>query len=134
MPQKSMTPWGPPQTFVEVAPGIELYTTAAHGGFWLSEDRRDELHWALPKGGQEGDGWYEEGAGPKEFSFSWDCPNTSGSRQSSVRPWSATLCEEWPEVAKDFLPLHTREAVLEEIARECPGDTDTGPALADKLL
>jgi hypothetical protein len=33
------TPWGPSQTIREIAPGITLYTTASHGGYYLSPER-----------------------------------------------------------------------------------------------
>jgi len=33
------TPWGPSQTSREIAPGICFYSTASHGGYYLSPDR-----------------------------------------------------------------------------------------------
>jgi hypothetical protein len=36
------TPWGAPQTTKEIASGIILYTTASHGGFWLSPERNEK--------------------------------------------------------------------------------------------
>jgi len=55
------TPWGPPQTSREIAPGICFYSTASHGGYHLSPDRfatfrqffPDYKLWA-------GDPWFEE--------------------------------------------------------------------------
>ena len=55
------TPWGPPQTTREIAPGICFYSTASHGGYHLSLDRfatfrqffPDYKLWA-------GDPWFEE--------------------------------------------------------------------------
>lgn len=37
------TPWGKPQTTKEVAPGIVRFTTASHGGIWLSEERAAQM-------------------------------------------------------------------------------------------
>jgi hypothetical protein len=55
------TPWGHPQTTKEIAPGIVHYTTASHGGFYLSPERVA----AMPKALREfkpfaGANWYEE--------------------------------------------------------------------------
>ena len=55
------TPWGPPQTTREIAPGICFYSTASHGGYSLALDRfatfrqffPDYKLWA-------GDQWFEE--------------------------------------------------------------------------
>ncbi len=33
------TPWGHPDTVTEIAPGIILYSTPSHGGYWLSPAR-----------------------------------------------------------------------------------------------
>jgi hypothetical protein len=57
------TPWGAPQTPKEVAPGIILYTTASHGGFWLSPERNEKIskQQKLETFCQNGiSGWYEE--------------------------------------------------------------------------
>ena len=60
------TPWGLSQTTRELAPGITLYTTASHGGFYLSPERvalmPKPLRDFIPFGGpQQGPGrWYEE--------------------------------------------------------------------------
>jgi len=60
------TPWGPSQTATEIAPGIIAYTTASHGGYWLSPERIASMPKCLrdfvPFGGpQSGPGrWYEE--------------------------------------------------------------------------
>jgi hypothetical protein len=37
------TPWGTPQTTTEIAPGIIAYTTASHGGYYLSPERVAEM-------------------------------------------------------------------------------------------
>ena len=50
------TPWGKPDSCKEIADGIILLTTASHGGFWISSERRKEMHPAL----RNHDGWYEE--------------------------------------------------------------------------
>ena len=57
------TPWGPAETTDEVAPGITFYTTASHGGYYLSPERNAEIPLGLRmetfcKLGLEG--WYEE--------------------------------------------------------------------------
>jgi hypothetical protein len=60
------TPWGIPQTTTEIAPGIFAYTTASHGGYWLSSERVMTMPKCLrefvPFGGpQSGPGrWFEE--------------------------------------------------------------------------
>jgi len=43
---KKSTPWGPAQQAKELAPGIISYSTAGHGGFWLSSYRRKRLNYA----------------------------------------------------------------------------------------
>jgi len=55
------TPWGNPQTVVEIADGIVWYTTAGHGGCWLSDERLAQLSPAL-RAWQSftGPNWYEE--------------------------------------------------------------------------
>ncbi len=55
------TPWGPAYSSREIAPGIVLYSTPSHGGYWLSPDRVAEM----PKPLREfkpwaGPNWYEE--------------------------------------------------------------------------
>lgn len=55
---KRGTPWGTPDSCREIASGIIFYSTPSHGGFWLSTERRNEIHPVLRKQ----DGWYEEDA------------------------------------------------------------------------
>jgi hypothetical protein len=58
------TPWGAALTTEEIAPGIVSYTTASHGGYYVSPERvatmpkplRDFQPWA-------GSNWYEEDCG-----------------------------------------------------------------------
>jgi len=55
------TPWGHPDTVTEIAPGIVLYSTPSHGGYWLSPARVA----AMPKPLRDfqpfaGKNWYEE--------------------------------------------------------------------------
>jgi hypothetical protein len=56
------TPWGAPDYFREIAPGIASYSTPGHGGIWLSPERRAAMPAPLrdfpPFGGNAG--WYEE--------------------------------------------------------------------------
>ena len=57
------TPWGHPDTITEIAPGIILYSTPSHGGYWLSPARVA----AMPKPLRDfqpftGANWYEEDA------------------------------------------------------------------------
>ena len=57
------TPWGFPDTLKEIAPGIVLYSTPSHGGYWLSPARVA----AMPKPLRDfqpftGANWYEEDA------------------------------------------------------------------------
>jgi hypothetical protein len=57
------TPWGAPQSREVIAPGIILYTTASHGGFWLSPERNQKVakQQRLETFCQNGmNGWYEE--------------------------------------------------------------------------
>ncbi len=59
------TPWGPALTRQEIAPGIILYSTAWHGGYWLSPERvlqmPGPLRDATPFAAGPGPGrWYEE--------------------------------------------------------------------------
>lgn len=60
------TPWGIAQHIHEIAPGIVSYSTASHGGIYLSPERVAEMPQSLqdfvPFGGpQKGPGrWYEE--------------------------------------------------------------------------
>ncbi|HEY7330682.1 MAG TPA: hypothetical protein VH592_23785 [Gemmataceae bacterium] len=55
------TPWGHPDTVKEIAPGIVLYSTPSHGGYWPSPARVA----AMPKPLRDfqpfaGRNWYEE--------------------------------------------------------------------------
>ena len=52
------TPWGPAQTAIEFAPGIISYTTAGHGGIWLSPERQKALAW--PDNFLRDPAWWEE--------------------------------------------------------------------------
>ena len=57
------TPWGPAQTADEIAPGIIFYTTASHGGYFLSPERNAQIPLKVRKTtfcklGLKG--WYEE--------------------------------------------------------------------------
>lgn len=55
------TPWGEPQDIKVHAPGIVEYSTACHGGFWLSPERRAEMPEPYRSTETlEGDSWYEE--------------------------------------------------------------------------
>lgn len=37
------TPWGPAQTIDELAPGVAHYTTASHGGIYVSPERARQI-------------------------------------------------------------------------------------------
>lgn len=54
-PKAPRTPWGPAQHATEHAPGITFYSTAGHGGFYLSPARLAEMPEA-----DRSLGWYEE--------------------------------------------------------------------------
>ena len=57
------TPWGKPQTVKIIAPGIVEFTTASHGGIWLSPERNAQVPLSLKKRSFMGNGtrgWYEE--------------------------------------------------------------------------
>ena len=59
----SETPWGQAQKAEGIAPGITKYTTASHGGYFLSKKANakvpPELQWSTLK--MQGlKGWYEE--------------------------------------------------------------------------
>jgi hypothetical protein len=55
---RKYTPWGAVQQATELAPGIIAYSTASHGGIWLSTARRQALGYANTwiAGGE----WFEE--------------------------------------------------------------------------
>lgn len=55
------TPWGPPDTRHEVAPGICFYSTPSHGGYHLSADRFNTFRQLFPDFRLfAGDPWFEE--------------------------------------------------------------------------
>jgi hypothetical protein len=55
------TPWGPSQMSREVAPGICFYSTASHGGYYLSPDRFTTFRQCFPDYKLwAGDPWFEE--------------------------------------------------------------------------
>lgn len=57
------TPWGIAQTVQTVAPGIKRYTTATHGGFFVSPKKNSQILSELKDQtfGKLGlQGWYEE--------------------------------------------------------------------------
>lgn len=59
----SATPWGTAQTAEEIAPGIILYTTASHGGYFLNKNANAKVSPVLKNStlGRQGlKGWYEE--------------------------------------------------------------------------
>lgn len=59
----TVTPWGQAQTVTKIAPGINFYTTASHGGFKLSEGRNKKVSQKLKESTWQGlglKGWYEE--------------------------------------------------------------------------
>ena len=57
----SHTPWGAPQDWNEVKPGIWRTHTAGHGGFWLDRSRQATVRRALPDFSTFAGGpWYEE--------------------------------------------------------------------------
>jgi len=41
------TIWGHTQTIEELAPGIQFVTTASHGGVVLSDERKEQIPWAI---------------------------------------------------------------------------------------
>ena len=55
---KKYTPWGKVQDAQELAPGIISYSTAGHGGIWLSAKRRAALNYDKSFLGT--DEWWEE--------------------------------------------------------------------------
>ncbi len=61
-PQKGYeTPWGKAQQVKEIAPGIVWCSTAGHGGYWISEKRRQEMpHPYRSAKTFAGGNWYEE--------------------------------------------------------------------------
>ncbi len=56
------TPWGAPQSRHIVAEGIAFYSTASHGGYWVSDARLAEMP-AMLRGltwADNGKNWFEE--------------------------------------------------------------------------
>lgn len=51
-----ITPWGKSQGKEILAPGITYYSTASHGGYYVSKAVRA----VMPKQYVNADGWYEE--------------------------------------------------------------------------
>lgn len=63
VPAPAHTPWGAPQSAIQLAPGVILVETAFHGGIWLSPERNAVIpHWikAATFNTQGLRGWYEE--------------------------------------------------------------------------
>jgi hypothetical protein len=54
-PNAPHTPWGRAQRVIEHAPGIAFYSTAGHGGFYLSAARLAQMPIS-----DRSRGWYEE--------------------------------------------------------------------------
>jgi hypothetical protein len=54
------TPWGPSQTHCDIAPGLTFYSTAGHGGLFLSPDRWADLTTAFRFKSFAGPQWLEE--------------------------------------------------------------------------
>ena len=57
----SRTPWGEPHEAKSIAPGIVWYSTASHGGYWVSQERWKEMpepYGSVPT--FAGENWYEE--------------------------------------------------------------------------
>ncbi len=60
-PSLTETPWGPPQSQQEIAPGLMAITTAGHGGLAVSDTRWQELEAHFPgMRSFAGHGWLEE--------------------------------------------------------------------------
>jgi len=59
---RKQTPWGVTQDFENIADGIIFYSTARHGGYWLSKKRLAEMPDALKIVDTfiPGNQWYEE--------------------------------------------------------------------------
>ena len=55
------TPWGVAADKTIYGDGVDLYTTASHGGFRLSDDRQAAIERLWPEAGEiVGGAWYEE--------------------------------------------------------------------------
>lgn len=55
------TPWGRAQNKTKIADGIFFASTASHGGFWLSQQRLNEMPEALREGKfTNRKNWFEE--------------------------------------------------------------------------
>lgn len=60
---QQLTPWGEPESVEQIAPGIQLYSTASHGGFFLDTNANAKIPLALKESSfcrQGFSGWYEE--------------------------------------------------------------------------
>lgn len=56
-----LTPWGKSDSIENIAPGIAFYSTPGHGGFLISQDRRDDMPEAIRQFQTfAGGNWYEE--------------------------------------------------------------------------
>jgi hypothetical protein len=83
------TPWGYPDSAVELAPGIVEISTPSHGGIHLFPDRQSEVERVMPFFRPfAGAPWYEE-----------DCD------------WAIVLLV-FPELEKAFLPATLFDAVI----------------------
>lgn len=51
-----MTPWGKSQYSKSYAPGVDFYSTASHGGFYVAS----AINQVIPEVFRRKDGWYEE--------------------------------------------------------------------------
>jgi len=103
---RKQTPWGKTQTVDEIADGIVHYTTASHGGIWLSKKRRDEMPAALQNADcYAGNQWYEEDvdwciptlAFPAEFATHYGAEQFQRYYKSAVK----TLINYHPDVYED---------------------------------
>lgn len=60
-PTPRITPWGPIQIQVTLAPGLVKFKTPAHGGYWITRERQaqmpEDLRNVRPFAGER---WYEE--------------------------------------------------------------------------
>lgn len=60
---QQVTPWGQPESVEQIAPGIQLYSTASHGGFYLDQKSNAKIPFVLKASSfcrQGFSGWYEE--------------------------------------------------------------------------
>ncbi len=97
-----VTPWGRPQVATAYAPGIVLYSTASHGGFYLSEHRQQHVESLLPEFATFAGGpWYEE-----------DCD-------------ACLIPLVWPEYFTDGMVANCRQSCLAMASRKSPWDVLT---------